>query len=149
MKIMNKLYTIGFSKKSAKQFFSLLEQTQAKRVIDIRLNNSSQLAGFTKSNDLEFFLNKILNWKYIYEPLFAPTKELLKNYQKKIITWADYEIEYYKILEQRNIINKIKKDNIINSVLLCSEERPDQCHRRLLAEYLNKNWKDIEIVHLF
>lgn len=146
---MNKLYTIGFSKKSAKQFFSLLEQTQAKRVIDIRLNNSSQLAGFTKSNDLEFFLNKILNWKYIYEPLFAPTKELLKNYQKKIITWADYEIEYYKILEQRNIINKIKKDNIINSVLLCSEERPDQCHRRLLAEYLNKNWKDIEIVHLF
>ena len=121
----DKIYTIGFSKKSARKFFSLLGQSTANKLIDIRLNNASQLAGFTKSNDLEFFLEKLLNWQYIYE------------------------VEYLRIIEQRNILNIIKKDEIINGVLLCSEDRPDQCHRRLLAEYLARNWGNIEIIHLF
>ena len=145
----DKIYTIGSSKKSARKFFSLLGQSTANKLIDIRLNNASQLAGFTKSNDLEFFLEKLLNWQYIYKPLLAPTKDLLRNYQKKEITWADYEVEYLRIIEQRNILNIIKKDEIINGVLLCSEDRPDQCHRRLLAEYLARNWGNIEIIHLF
>ena len=145
----NKIYTIGFSKKSAQNFFSLLAQTTANKLIDIRLNNASQLAGFTKSKDLAFFLEKILNWKYVYNPLLAPTKNLLHNYQKKEITWNDYEIEYLRIIEQRSILNIIKENEIINGVLLCSEDRPEQCHRRLLAEYLKRNWENIEIIHLF
>ena len=145
----NKIYTIGFSKKSAQKFFSLLAQTTANKLIDIRLNNASQLAGFTKSKDLASFLEKILNWKYVYNPLLAPTKNLLHNYQKKEITWNDYEIEYLRIIEQRSILSIIKENEIINGVLLCSEDRPEQCHRRLLAEYLKRNWENIEIIHLF
>lgn len=145
----NKIYTIGFSKKSVQKFFSLLAQTTANKLIDIRLNNASQLAGFTKSKDLASFLEKILNWKYVYNPLLAPTKNLLHNYQKKEITWNDYEIEYLRIIEQRSILSIIKENEIINGVLLCSEDRPEQCHRRLLAEYLKRNWENIEIIHLF
>lgn len=143
------IYTIGFSKKTAQIFFDLLKNTQANKIIDIRLNNNSQLAGFAKKNDLIFFLKKILNWEYLELKEAAPTKELLSNYQNKNITWQGYEHTYHKILLNRNLIENLSRKEIINSVFLCSEEKPDFCHRRLFTEYLQKHWENIEIIHLF
>lgn len=147
-----KLYTIGFTKKNAEQFFSLLEKAQITTLLDIRLNNVSQLAGYTKRDDLCFFLKKILNVKYIHSIKLAPTKQILDDFKSNKISWEKYEIEYYKLLEERNIkslfptIVDFNKDTIC---LLCSEEKPTHCHRRLLAEYLKRNLsQNIEIIHL-
>lgn len=147
-----KLYTIGFTKKNAEQFFSLLEKSQITTLLDIRLNNVSQLAGYTKRDDLCFFLKKILNVKYIHSIKLAPTKQILDDFKSNKISWEKYEIEYYKLLEERNIkslfptIVDFNKDTIC---FLCSEEKPTHCHRRLLAEYLKRNLsQNIEIIHL-
>ena len=147
-----KLYTIGFTKKNAEQFFSLLEKAQITTLLDIRLNNVSQLAGYTKRDDLCFFLKKILNVKYIHSIKLAPTKQILDDFKSNKISWEKYEIEYYKLLEERNIkslfptIVDFNKDTIC---FLCSEEKPTHCHRRLLAEYLKRNLsQNIEIIHL-
>jgi uncharacterized protein (DUF488 family) len=145
---MNKIFTIGFAGKSAKLFSSLLEESSIKRLIDVRLNNVSQLAGFTKKNDLEFFLKKILSCEYIHRPDLAPTEIILKNYKNKIIDWEVYTNEYIKLLNSRNIASYLNKDEIINSVILCTEHQPKFCHRRLLVEYLQKQWNDLEIIHL-
>ena len=147
-----KLYTIGFTKKNAEQFFSLLEKSQITALLDIRLNNVSQLAGYTKRDDLCFFLKKILNVKYIHSIKLAPTKQILDDFKSNKMSWEKYEIEYYKLLEERNIkslfptIVDFNKDTIC---FLCSEEKPTHCHRRLLAEYLKRNLsQNIEIIHL-
>ena len=147
-----KLYTIGFTKKNAEQFFSLLEKSQITTLLDIRLNNVSQLAGYKKRDDLCFFLKKILNVKYIHSIKLAPTKQILDDFKSNKISWEKYEIEYYKLLEERNIkslfptIVDFNKDTIC---FLCSEEKPTHCHRRLLAEYLKRNLsQNIEIIHL-
>ena len=147
-----KLYTIGFTKKNAEQFFSLLEKSQITTLLDIRLNNVSQLAGYTKRDDLCFFLKKILNVKYIHSIKLAPTKQILDDFKSNKMSWEKYEIEYYKLLEERNIkslfptIVDFNKDTIC---FLCSEEKPTHCHRRLLAEYLKRNLsQNIEIIHL-
>jgi uncharacterized protein (DUF488 family) len=145
---MNKVFTIGFTGKSARKFFSLLEENNIKKVIDVRLNNVSQLAAFAKKDDLIFFLQRILSCDYIHRPDLAPTETILKNYKTKIISWEIYTDEYNNLLNSRNITSSIKKDEIINSVFLCSEHQPKYCHRRLLVEYLQKEWNDFEIVHL-
>ena len=145
---MIKLFTIGFTEKTAETFFNLLKNAGVKKVIDTRLNNVSQLAGFAKGMDLEFFSKSIVGAGYEHNINLAPTKELLKNYRDKKITWAQYEKEYINILEKRNIINKIDFGKLDGSCLLCSEHKPDMCHRRLLAEYLKKANKEIEIIHL-
>ena len=145
---MIKRYTIGFKKKSAQEFFELLKAYNVKRLIDIRLNNTSQLAGFTKSRDLMYFLKEICKADYAHKPELAPTKELLDNYKKNKLTWQDYEGIFNGILSDRKINEKIKIEELDNACLLCSEQEPDQCHRRLVAEYLNKNFKDISIKHL-
>jgi uncharacterized protein (DUF488 family) len=145
---MIKLFTIGFTEKTAETFFSLLKKASVKKIIDTRLNNVSQLAGFAKGKDLEFFSKAILNAGYEHNINLAPTKELLTNYRDKKITWAQYEKEYVSILEKRNIIQKIDFEKLDGSCLLCSEHKPDMCHRRLLAEYLKKANNDIEIIHL-
>jgi len=145
---MNKAFTIGFAGKSAKDFFSLLEENDIKKLIDVRLNNVSQLAAFAKKDDLEFFLKKILSCEYTHRPDLAPTEIILKKYKAKTITWEVYADEYIKLLNLRNIISCLKKDEIINSVFLCSEHLPKYCHRRLLVEYLQRQWNDFEIVHL-
>jgi uncharacterized protein (DUF488 family) len=145
---MNKIFTIGFTGKSAESFFSLLEENNIKKLIDVRLNNVSQLAAFAKKNDLEFFLKKILSCEYIHIPDLAPTETILDNFKNKIITWDVYTVEYIKLLGSRNITSFLKKDEIVDSVFLCSEHQPEFCHRRLLAEYLQKQWDDLEIVHL-
>lgn len=135
------VYTMGFTQKSAEDFFNLIKNNSVEMLIDIRLNNQSQLAGFTKGRDLAFFLRKICKCSYSHEILFAPTKTILDNYKKRVISWSEYEEEYNKLMEKRNVLEifRAKFENYSRVLLLCSEPTPDNCHRRLLAEYLEKN----------
>jgi uncharacterized protein (DUF488 family) len=142
------LYTIGFGKKTAQEFFTLLQKNGARCVIDIRLNNVSQLAGYTKKADLEYFLRAIADIDYIHLPEFAPTKQLLDGYKGKKISWREYEIEYARILEERASLNQLDNSLFDGACLLCSEPTPRQCHRRLLAEYLAEKINGLRIIHL-
>ncbi|WP_132995189.1 DUF488 domain-containing protein [Sporanaerobacter acetigenes] len=149
-----KLYTIGFTKKTAKEFFTLLKSNNVKTLVDIRLNNTSQLSGFSKYPDIKFFLKQLCDIDYIHDSNLAPTQEVLSDYKKKVITWDEYEKLFKEILDERNsdnqIINEYKK--IVDGMcLLCSEPKANMCHRRLVAEYIKKELKNtynIEIVHL-
>lgn len=143
-----RVYTAGFTKKSAEGFFELLRTSGAKRVIDVRLNNVSQLAGFTKRDDLAYFLQQVCGMGYEHMPNLAPTKELLKSYRDGAITWDDYETRFMALMAERRIEDLPIRDLIDNACLLCSEETPEQCHRRLVAEYLQEHWGNIEIIHL-
>ncbi len=143
------LYTIGFSQKSAEEFFTILKKNNIDCLIDVRLNNVSQLAGFTKSKDLKFFLKQIANIDYIHDIRYAPTKDILDNYKKNKISWANYESLYNDLIEKRKIENlfKIHANGYNNICLLCSEPTPQNCHRRLLGEYL-KQYFQLNIKHL-
>ncbi|MCX5667136.1 MAG: DUF488 domain-containing protein [Candidatus Omnitrophica bacterium] len=143
-----KLYTIGFTKKSANEFFDILISNNVKRLIDVRLNNKSQLAGFAKSEDLQYFLKKIGQIDYIYMSEFAPTDELLGGYRKKQIGWDEYEKQYCSLLAQRDVLKHKNVSIFDNACLLCSEPIAKQCHRRLAAEYIARSNKDIKIIHL-
>ena len=143
-----RVYTIGFTKKSASDFFELLRASGAKRIIDVRLSNISQLAGFTKKDDLEYFLGKICRMQYVHLPELAPTREMLNSYRKSHRNWETYESEFLDLMEQRRIEKMRIRRTIANGCLLCSEDKPDQCHRRLVAEYLQRSWGDLDIVHL-
>ena len=140
---MIKLYSIGFSGKSAEEFFKLLLENKVKKLIDIRLNNKSQLAGFTNVKHFPYFL-KLHNIEYDYMPILAPTKELLDNYKNKKIDWNDYENIFNDLLEKRNI-KSLEVDKFNNCVFLCSEKTADKCHRRLVLEFLKKFNKDTKI----
>lgn len=143
------IYTIGFTQKNAKRFFELLKTSKANKIIDVRLNNNSQLAGFTKHEDLAFFLDSIMNWKYFHYLSLAPTKELLDSYKKNAVSWKEYEETFNRLMETRNVAEKLKEDDIVGGVLLCSEHLPTNCHRRLVAEYFQKKWPNIKIKHLY
>ena len=143
-----KIFTIGFTGKSAEQFFRLLESAQPKTLIDVRLNNTSQLAGFSKSDDLAFFLRRILNTPYRHMLELAPTQAMLDRYRKQGQSWASYEKSFIRLMEKRAIQDTIAPSGMDGACLLCSEHEPDQCHRRLVAEYLQQQWKDVEIRHL-
>lgn len=143
------VYTIGFTKRTAAEFFGALKGASVKRLLDVRLNNSSQLAGFTKKDDLPFFMKEICGAEYIHEPLLAPTQELLKEYKKKKGSWEEYERRFLQLMEQRKIEEKIDRRLFdVPTVLLCSETTADHCHRRLVLEYLGKKWGDVKAVHL-
>ncbi|MDO8873677.1 MAG: DUF488 domain-containing protein [Methanoregula sp.] len=143
-----KVFTIGFTKKSAEQFFDILTKNGVTRLMDIRLNNKSQLAAFAKEDDLRYFLKKICNIEYRHIPQCAPSEELLKKYQNKEIDWTGYEKEYKGLINKRNVVSLFNKDNLANNCFLCSEPTPEQCHRRLLVEYLKEHFSDMEIVHI-
>ena len=143
-----RVFTIGFTKKSAEDFFGLLKRSGAKRLVDVRLSNMSQLAGFTKKDDLEYFLQALCRMKYIHLPDLAPTREMLDGYRNEHRDWKTYEEQFLRLMDERRIREKGIKRVISNSCLLCSEESPDHCHRRLVAEYLDKHWGNVEIVHL-
>ena len=130
---MIKLFTIGFTEKSAEVFFNLLTSAGVKKILDVRLNNVSQLAGFAKGRDLKFFAKKIADAGYEHNKNLAPTKELLKKYRDKNISWQGYETEYIDILNKRNILEELNLEELDGICLLCSEHKPDMCHRRLLA----------------
>ncbi len=143
------IFTIGFAGKSAGTFFGLLRESGIKRLIDIRLNNTSQLAGFTKADNLPFFLKEICNADYVHEPLLAPTDELLTRLKKEKGDWTEFERDFVRLLDERHVadcLNRALFDE--RAVLLCSESTPEQCHRRLVAEYLKRHWEDITIIHL-
>lgn len=143
-----KLFTIGFTKKNAEQFFGRLKQAGLTKVVDTRLNNVSQLSGFTKKDDLRFFLREIVGIEYIHMPLFAPTKEILDAYKKDGGDWDTYEQRFQALIESRQIENELEKSYFDGACLLCSEPTPHHCHRRLVAEYLREHWGDTEINHL-
>ena len=143
-----KVYTIGFTKKSAATFFELLRESGAKRVVDVRLNNSSQLAGFAKKDDLAYFLKKICRMKYVHLPELAPTPEMLDAYRKEHKDWETYARQFLALMDARRISKKGIKRTLSNGCLLCSEDKPEHCHRRLVAEYLARQWGELEIVHL-
>ena len=143
-----KLFTIGFTKKSAEEFFALLKGPAIRRIVDVRLNNVSQLAGFAKKDDLRYFLKAICGIDYVPLPLLAPTKAILEAYRKENGSWTRYEKDFLDLLRQRQIEKKISKDLVANACLLCSEDKPDHCHRHLVAEYLRKKWGDLDITHL-
>lgn len=143
-----KVFTIGFTKKSAEQFFGRLNQAGLTRVIDTRLNNISQLAGFTKKDDLRFFLREVLGIEYVHMPLLAPTKDILDAYKKDGGDWNTYERKFIDLVSSRNIEAKLDRALFNGACLLCSEATPHHCHRRLVAEYLREKWGSLEIQHL-
>lgn len=142
------VFTIGFTKKSARRFFELLRSSSAKRLVDVRLNNVSQLAGFTKKDDLAYFVQEICGMDYVHLPELAPTQEMLDDYKKRRGDWKTYETRFLDLMTKRSIETTISKDVIADGCLLCSEEKPHHCHRRLVAEYLKEHWGDVDIVHL-
>jgi len=143
-----KLFTIGFTKKSAEMFFKKLCDSGVKRVIDIRLNNVSQLAGFAKKDDLSYFLKTICAIEYVHVPELAPTQDILDEYKKHKGDWTIYEKKFMELIIKRGIENKLSRELFDNACLLCSEGKPHHCHRRLVAEYLKSKWGDIEITHI-
>jgi uncharacterized protein (DUF488 family) len=143
-----KVFTIGFTKKSAQRFFELLRGSDTKRVVDVRLNNISQLAGFTKKEDLAYFLKEIGGIEYIHLPVLAPTQEMLDGYKKQGGDWKTYETRFLELMRQRRIEKTIPREVIADGCLLCSEDKPHHCHRRLVAEYLKQHWGDVDITHL-
>jgi uncharacterized protein (DUF488 family) len=143
------LLTIGFTKKSAEEFFTTLRRAGVRQVVDVRLNNVSQLAGFTKKNDLAFFLREVLDVAYVHELRLAPAAEQLEAYRSGAMSWEEYEVAYAALLRERKVEKSVPRSLFeMRSVLLCSEEKPEHCHRRLAAEYLAKKWRDVTITHL-
>ena len=140
--------TIGFTKKSARRFFELLETSGVKTVVDVRLNNISQLAGFSKKEDLSFFLKRIAGIEYVHQPLLAPTQPMLDEYKKNGGDWNTYESRFIDLMQKRKIESEIPKEMINDGCLLCSEDKPHHCHRRVVAEYFKNHWEDVSISHL-
>lgn len=142
-------YTIGFTKKTAEQFFRLLTDNNVKRLLDVRLNNVSQLAGFAKKNDLKFFLEQLADCNYVHLPNLAPEKSTLHAYKKGEMEWEKYEDIYFNLMSRRSIEKELTLDLLEHGCLLCSEHLPHHCHRRLVVEYLNNYWgRKIEVIHL-
>ena len=142
------IYTIGFTKKPAREFFGLLSESKARRLVDVRLNNVSQLSGFAKKADLAFFVHEICGMQYHHEPLLAPTSELLDSYRSGSVSWAEYEAAFNNLLTERAVELSLTRDLVDDSVLLCSEPTAQKCHRRLAAEYLARHWGGLSVQHL-
>src|SRR5712692_5605009 len=125
-----KVFTIGFTKKSAEKFFSQLRASGAKRVVDVRLNNVSQLAAFAKKEDLRYFVHEICGMDYVHLPALAPTQEMLDEYKKAKGEWGIYESRFIELMKARRIEETVGRELIADGCLLCSEEKPTHCHRR-------------------
>ncbi len=142
------IFTIGFTKTSAQGFFDRLLGKPITKLVDVRLRPSSQLAGFAKQADLEYFLREIGQMDYFHMPELTPTQEMLKEYQAKAIDWDEYERRFTHLIDERNISKILNPKDLENSVLLCSEDEPSKCHRRLLVEFLADKWGNVNIHHL-
>ena len=143
-----KIFTIGFTRKSARRFFGLLHASGARRIVDVRLNNVSQLAGFAKKDDLAYFLQAICGMEYVHLSELAPTREMLDDYKKHNGDWSTYERRFLALMTQRRIERTLSRDLLADGCLLCSEDTPTHCHRRLVAEYLDRHWGGIHVTHL-
>jgi len=142
------LCTIGFTGKTAEDFFSRLRRGNVKRILDVRLNNTGQLAGFSKRDDLKFFMREILGAEYVHVPMLAPTQAMLDEFRKEKRGWDVYEEKFRRLMGEREIEKKLERDLIEGGCLLCSEDKPHQCHRRIVAEYLKWRWGDVDVIHL-
>ena len=143
------IYSIGFTQKSAGEFFETLKGNGIERLLDVRLSNTSQLAGFTKQDDLQYFLKEICGAAYEHEPLLAPSEELFRAYRKEGGSWEELASGYLKLIKARRIETVLLKSSFNKkTVLLCSEATPEHCHRRLALEYLQQHWPEIKIYHL-
>lgn len=142
------VYTIGFTKKSAQQFFDLIRSSGTRRVIDVRLNNVSQLAGFAKRDDLAYFLRTICDVDYFHLPQLAPTKDLLDEYKRRHGSSDEYEAQFLDLMRERRIEENLSRELIDDGCLLCSEHEPHRCHRRLVTEYLEQHWGPLDQKHL-
>jgi uncharacterized protein (DUF488 family) len=143
------IFTIGFTQKSARTFFELLKQSGAKRIVDVRLNNVSQLAGFAKRDDLKYFAGAICGMDYVHLPELAPNQQILDDYKKHGGDWSTYEAQFLDLMRQRHIEDTVSKALINGGCLLCSEDKPHHCHRRLVANYLKEKWGgNVEVKHL-
>jgi uncharacterized protein (DUF488 family) len=132
--------TIGFTQTTAERFFGRLVQSDVKKIIDVRLHNTSQLAGFAKADDLAYFLQKIGGIRYVYQPLLASTDAMLKTYKKEKSGWDIYQRRFLLLMAERKIEQRFKPEMLDGACLLCSEAAPHHCHRRLVCEYLNDKW---------
>jgi len=143
-----KIFTIGFTKKTAEVFFARLIWANVRRIIDVRLNNVSQLAGFAKRDDLRYFLLMIGGIDYFHRPELAPTQQMLDAFKKNKGSWPVYERDFLTLLSKREVEKDMTPELLHEACLLCSEDKSDQCHRRLVAEYLRSKWGNVDIVHL-
>ena len=143
-----KIFTIGYAGKTAEQFFTVLKSMQIKTLIDVRLYNTSQLAGYTKKNDLNYFTNEIAKANYLHLPAMSPTKAILDAYKKGQMSWQEYQCQFDQIITERQIENIIPVKQLDMVCLLCAEKAADKCHRRLVGEYLANKFGDIELIHL-
>lgn len=135
--------TIGFTKTNAEGFFERLLKAGVRKVVDVRLHNTSQLAGFAKADDLAYFLKKIDGIQYVHQPMLAPTDDILKAFKKEKGDWSVYEDRFLDLMKQRRIEDRLKPEMFEGTCLLCSEDTPHHCHRRLVIEYLNDRWKGV------
>jgi uncharacterized protein (DUF488 family) len=145
------IFTIGFTKTSAEDFFGRLKSSRIERLLDVRLNNRSQLAGFAKRDDLRYFLQELVGAEYEEAPLLAPTQDILDAYKRKgAMPWTAYEERFLALMRERAIETKLDPRGFSSrrTVLLCSEATSEHCHRRLVLEYLAEHWKDVRIVDL-
>jgi len=142
------IFTIGYTKKTARRFFELLSDSGARRIVDVRLNNVSQLAGFTKKADLAYFADAICGIDYVHLPVLAPTQNILDRFKKDGGDWSTYEHAFFELMKCRHIEDIVSREELDGACLLCSEDTPHHCHRRLIAEYLKQQWGDVEIIHL-
>jgi uncharacterized protein (DUF488 family) len=144
------IFTIGFAQTPAAEFFGKLKRAGVRRLLDVRLNNTSQLAAYAKRDDLAYFLRAICDAEYEHEPLLAPTQEMLDAYKKHKGSWQVYEVQFLDLMRQRRIELQLdqKRFATLPTALLCSEHTAEHCHRRLVLEYLSETWPDIEAVHL-
>ncbi len=151
MRIMKNInvFTIGFTKKTAAYFFEKLRCAGVKRVLDVRLSNASQLAGFAKKDDLPYFLKRLGGMEYVHLTELAPTKEMLDAYKKHKGDWTVYEDQFLELMAKRRIEEHLDKETLDGGCLLCSEDKPHHCHRRLVAEYLQDRWGgEMRVTHL-
>ena len=147
---MTNTYTIGFTKKNAETFFNFLRKNNILKLIDVRLNNVSQLAGYAKKEDLKFFLKELCNADYLHMPDLAPTNAILKPYKNGSISWEKYEDLFLNLMAQRNIERIVSPELLEQGCLLCSEHEPHHCHRRLVVEYLNQHSRlNLDVKHLY
>lgn len=145
-----KVYSIGFTQKKAERFFDLLREAKINTLIDVRLNNVSQLAGFAKRDDLRFFLKELCQAEYVHLPELAPTQSMLKAYKQNGMTWDEYEKQFLDLMAQRQVERIVDHNLFDDGCLLCSEHKPHQCHRRLVIQYLNEQWQTkLEVEHLY
>ena len=145
---MIKLFTIGFTKTTAESFFTRLKNAGVRKVIDVRLNNVSQLAGFAKKDDLAYFLRSICGIAFEHRPELAPTQDILDAYKKHGGDWTAYAERFTDLMIKRRIHELISRESLDRACLLCSEDKAQHCHRRLVAELLKQKWGDVAISHL-